>query len=593
MLSHTAHKKPKMNILQSFHLVNYKNLNPQKNKLFQFQLASEIFYLESPIKENFVEVASELGFTYHTLADSQGVPKQDKCSKNMPFFIAENPIKNESHERKNKEKKELYPEAFENSSHIKLFKSVLRVTLQKFVNRWSVAGAERKGDWTFFVANAKGTKQYFTKQYWRFHDVCGKLDKCYRYHFFDTVTCDPSQFSGDLIIRYRQFSERIGEYCRYMSRFIKGKCVCVIESTASGLPHAHIIYYTNVEFSDIKERHKKGTKYNYIYDGILKQMSLKWWSNGFCELRKDEKGDTANYLSKYLSKVSETDIRSMLKKKHWNKTDLKTVLTVLLPVLSCVRQFRLPQLKNLVELSPELEKEVEFSAEEKARPVENLAPLPKDDLFAAARLRAYLKALMIKSPNPCIFNVVMANYAVFTQKHGENFDEINALPKETKKEIAKGCVRMSCGGCLFSRLLLNVLFDEPFYTEEVDNSHYFESFVFSRWLGFYNEIGFGKKWAENEKSQDLFVQNTLRAIAEKCGGAVASGSLQLMLEKHHSLWVSILPKEVLRFGIELIEFNKDSLTQKQDSLNVYDSFQKTFRKFLLTISASGDIIVKK
>lgn len=579
-----------MNISSYIKNVNPEKLTSQQTKQHIAEVAAEIFYLESPLKENFLETPSELGYTFHKVALATPTVKQNKCSQNVPFIFADNPQPAISTKRKNKDKAELYPEAFENSTHIKLFKRVVRLTLQRFVNRWSVAGAERNGDWTFFVANAKGTKQYFTKQYWRFHDTCETLDKHYRFHYFDTVTCNPDVFSSDLIIRYKQFSERIGEYCRYMSRFLKGKAVCVIESTASGLPHAHIIYYTNKEQKDIKERHKKGTKYNYIYGGKLKEKSLKWWQNGFCELRKDEKGDTANYLSKYLSKVSETDLRNLLKKIRWSKTDWKMILTVLLPVLSCVRQFRLPQLKNLPKENQNHESKSEFLAEEKKSSVKETSAVTESVGEISARLRAYLKALMIKSPIPCITNVVIAQYKAFTTDNGEDFDKINSKSVKEKEEIAKKCTPLTCGGCPYARIIKNILFDEPFYNEEVDNTNLFENYLFGYWYGVYKKIGNGQRWATDEVEQNLMINFMKNKIIKKCGGAFASGSIELMLKTHHSLWFSVLPKEILSFGVELLTFYKKDFQQKEDKLNLYKEYQSFFRKFMLHISASGVII---
>ena len=581
-----------MNILETYSKVNPDTLKPQQRKQYLFEIASEILYLESPLKENFTECESQLGYTFHKLTTHEKIVKQNRCPQNIPFVIAENPQGTISKHRKNKDKKKLYPEAFENSSHIKLFKKVTRQTLARFCSQWGVAGIKINDEWKFFVANAKGTQNYFKKQYWRFHDVCGELDKHYSQHFFDTVTCNPEQFSSDLIVRYKQFSDRIGEYCRYMAREIKGKVVCVIESTASGLPHAHLIYYTNKIYTDIKERHKKGTRYNYIYDGRLKQCSLKWWQDGFCELRKDEKGDTANYLSKYLSKVSETNLISLLKKEHWSKTDWKMVFTVLLPVLSCVRQFRLPQLKNLPNQEAGRERKVEFLEKEKSSTNKESAPLSENPLILSARLRAYLKALMIKSPIPCITQMVFAQYRAFVTDNGDDFDKINAKLPEEKENIAKRCSQFSCGGCPYAQMFKNVLFDTPFYSEGADNTKYFESYFFQKWMGVYKRVGCGERWANDEKEQDLFIAYIINKICKKCGGSVATGSLQLMLEKHHSLWAMLLPKEVFSFGVELITFFKDDIVQKEDSLKVYEVFQKTFRNFLLTISASGVILTQ-
>ena len=582
-----------MNITSYTKNVNPKELTPQQIKQHIVEVAAEIYYLESPLKENFAETHSELGYDFHKVSLETPVTKQNKCAQNVPFVFADNPQPSKSIKRKNKDKAKLYPEAFENSSHIKLFKRVARLTLQRFVNQWGVAGAEKNGEWIFFVANAKGTKQYFTKQYWRFHDTCETLDKHYRFHYFDTVTCNPELFSSDLIIRYRQFSERIGKYCRYMSRSLKGKAVCVIESTASGLPHAHIIYYTNKEQKDIKERHKKGTKYNYIYGGKLKERSVKWWQSGFCELRKDEKGDTANYLSKYLSKVSETDLRNLLKKVHWSKTDWKMILTVLLPVLSCVRQFRLPQLKNLPKENQNESLRSEFLAEQKSSSDRVVSVVSESVADTTARLRAYLKALMIKSPIPCITNVVIAQYKAFTTDYGEDFDKINSKSVKEKEEIAKNCTPLTCGGCPYARLIKNILFDEPFYNEEVDNTELFESYLFGYWYGVYKKVGNGQKWATDKEEQEIFINFMKNKIAQKCGGAFAGGSIELMLNTHHSLWFSVLPKEILSFGVELLTFYKNDIQQKEDTLNLYEEYQSFFRKFMLHISASGVIITEE
>ena len=568
------------NIITYLKSVNTETLKDNKKKNLIFQVASEILYLDSPMKENFTECKSSFGFNYHIIKNPNKTPAQNYCSRGMPFTLAECPHPKEVKTRKNKDKEKLYPEAFENSTHIKLFKRALRATLVRFCNQWGVTGYEINGNWTFMQSNSKGTVRYYTKQYWRFHDVCKELDKHYRYHFFDTVTCDPHMFSRDLIIRYKQFSDRIGKYCRYMSRFIKGKCVCVIESTGSGLPHAHIVYYTNNPFLDSKERHKKGTKYNYIYDGSLKNQSFKWWGLGYCELRKDAKGETANYLSKYLSKSTKEDIKKLIKKEHWSKSDWKTVLTVLLPVLAKVRQFRLSQLNNLPSIN-ETQKEECLSCPNNETCTEIISPPPAEDSVTdSARLRAYLKALCINSPIPCIKNVVIAQLHAFSKDFGDDFDKINQKSQKEKEKIAKKCTPLSCGGCPIARIIKNVLFGDDFYTENVDETKYFGSYVYLKWLGEYNAQRDKKEWLNNPKEQDFFIGKLFNKIVKECGGVVSTGSLNLMCETHHSLWYSILPKEVLPFASDLIIFYKKDYIDILEKYNLYESFLKTFMLFI-------------
>lgn len=577
-------------ILSYLKNVNTDSLTDSQKNTLIFDIAQEIVYQESFVKENFIEGVSPEGYIIHKVKPIESVSKQNKCSHGIPFVLAQEPCANVSTKKHNRDKRELYPEAFESSGDTRLFLYDLRKTLARFCAQWGVTGVQINEMWKFFMSNAKGTPNYFKKMYWRIHDCCQNLDKEYSERFFLTVTANPARFSKDIIVRYKQFSDRIGEFSRYMSRAFDAKLVVAIESTASLLPHAHIIIYTNEKQTDIKERYKRRGKYSYICGGKMRDCISHWWDCGFCELVRNKRQSTENYLAKYISKATTQSLKELLKKEKWGKSDVKEVATILLPVLACIRQFRLPKEKSPSDNVARLERVKEFSTETVTSPAKKSTPQANDSQTEIARLRAYLIALSIKSPISCVKRIVMAQYRAFTADFGDNFDEINQKSDNEKAEIAKKCKKVDCGGCLISRIIENAIFGRDFNDYFTDNSQLFESWLFRDWLGFFNCAHNKWRWAKDSDEQDIYIIGALRRFAHSVGRDIDSYEVSTMLSTHNSLWVSLLKADMLQMGASLISMQIPNLQQTQDSFKVSDYFSATFRKFLLRLSTKGCMI---
>jgi hypothetical protein len=187
-------------------------------------------------------------------------------------------------------------------------------------------------------------------------------------------------------------------------------------------------------------------------NGSLRDFFTEKWKCGFSQIDKNRRKDTSNYLSKYISKAEDKDIRELLGKSRLSESDKKEVLTMILPMIAEVRAFRVSKLEFPTVQTAQAENVTEFSLSEKAKrddPPAPLAPLTEKERDFAI---AYLKTLCTKSPLNC------AN-PVFSHQRGELLklykvepSRLADLPLARNKKIAESGCRLSCKGCILSKL---------------------------------------------------------------------------------------------------------------------------------------------
>lgn len=575
-----------MNILSFLKSVNSENTPSH----LCFQLANEYLFAKAFYKGNFIEVTEKEGYTWHKLKDFTQSPTQNKCAFKMPMFAAECAQERVCSRSSNVPKKALYPAAFAAAENVNEFRASMRQTLRAFLKRWAVTGVKVGTDWRFFDSNAKGTPAYFKKMYWRCHDVCDFLDNCYQHRFFLTVTANPRLFSANAISRYQEFSSQLTEFTRYLNREFHAKSVVALESTFSALPHAHIIVYTNAEMSDIKERHKVKGGYKYIYDGRLKRAINKWWGKGFTELVRNARKSTADYLSKYVSKSSKSSIKALLKKEEWSKSDYKEVLTILLPVLAEKRQFHFPKMGKLLSGDGKNQTFEEFCTAKRKAPEGKPLEVSPDSEDYAARLRAYLIALCIKSPPSCLKTVIMGSEKSFSNIFGENPPSNEAPPPWKIQAFIQNSHCVSCGGCVMSRIMEAFVYKKPFYTHAVDNSLLFEVWLWRRFQLVKDEFAAASAAWLDDTFWQSFIDSAIEEISRLCGGAVTAEEIETALTTPPQVWVLNLRYEVCEMLGAIFAQGRLEREERLEFENRIEPFKEYFGKMILTLCENGVIM---
>lgn len=555
------------------------------------QCSSEILFEMSPKKEAFEEVDCG-AYSYHRIKKDYLLPIQNKCSFGIPTVLANEPKEAEKMKRKNKPKEEIYPEAFLCALDASAFRANIKLFLAEFICRWSVTCVKENENFNFFLSNSKGTPAYFKKIKWLVHDTCKYLDKTYKNCFFLTLTCNPALHSHNIITRYQEFAQEVNQFLRYMSREFGFKYVRFTESTFSCLPHVHILFYTNEDFTDIKERYNRKKRSNYICAGRIFSACQKWWGYGFFQLQKNIRGGTENYLTKYISKCAGGDLKALLKKERYTKEEIKMLLTILLPVISQTRQFSMSKgLKNLAQSECERETS-EFSQKNESVVNQFVSLAAKESESRFARLRAYLIALCIKSPPSCLKSVAIASFGGFEKDFGSDFEELAQESPEQKQFIFNSMHCLTCGGCVLSQIMRNCLYNEPITPVKVDNSELLRLLLFEKWYLTFHRSNMGVGWAKNEGQQIRFLDSMANYIAKSCGGNISAETFKKILKTPHQLWLSELPSSVAVFFAGLIGEPKRDMQQKLDDFNAWELFDKTFNNFILTSSANGVIITE-
>lgn len=156
--------------------------------------------------------------------------------------------------------------------------------------------------------------------------------------YFLTLTYSVADHGTDIIEAWRLFSKQLYKFMHSIRRKYGGGYACVLESTARGYPHAHILLGLP-RAADIKhELMKPGQKYKY--GKLVNFIKLRTPSPNFTLQKADPYG-LQKYLTKYVAKglekfgVSLTEGMTAI-----SGEDAKALMSCLLPVLAGIRQFR-------------------------------------------------------------------------------------------------------------------------------------------------------------------------------------------------------------------------------------------------------------
>lgn len=321
-----------------------------------------------------------------------------------------------------------------------------------------------EGEWRIFDGRMKGTQAYNKYYKARIIDRATKYLKEGAEILALTITCDPKDYDGDRVAAWEIYNAKAGRLKKELQRKYHGGYIQVLESTADGWPHAHIILALpkgSVQ-GYAKMRNKTKIRYGRIIDLINKFKPARI----FC-LEKISGKNTMHYLTKYIAKYETNNFFDLANKKdELDKSERKAVDCLLYTILVGARQFTLSQERHETGLQKEKglfdeppAKATETSDEPATDPrsgtAAGFAPAHTTALdcedFSAQRY--YLIKRCINLPDKCKNDVFTMGFAAFSKRFGNLPDrEIEKRYENIKTFQRKGC-KNNCGGCIYRHIL--------------------------------------------------------------------------------------------------------------------------------------------
>ena len=440
-------------------ILNYlKHVNPETTdkNIYNEALkagACEFIYSISQSKDLFELYTSENGFVYHRPKNETQGGIQSRCTFGVPAVLAKKPKIKKKEERKRKDKKLIYPEIFDFCINGGNLRAILFAVLKKFLKTWIYICSWIEGKYRAFLSNAKGTPAYCKVKYWQIHDFCKAADEYYIKKYFLTLTMAQKQYGTDLETAWKVFNEELAKFNKAFQGTFKGDYACALEAHKSGFPHAHIVLYTNADIEDPSERYDRFKKTVCLCSGKMFEWVNKQWKLGINVLKVNHRKNTCDYLAKYISKATQADLRNYTLRDLNDSSILKEVATMLLPMVFGIREFKLSQGRFNKKQSAEMKAESEFSSvEQKATETKNA-----DDFEIKGseleEFRTLLKTLCTKLPISCQKKCYQKSFLDFQQLKPLNPEDLERLPIHRNIQIAESGKKLSCDGCVFSKVL--------------------------------------------------------------------------------------------------------------------------------------------
>lgn len=298
-----------------------------------------------------------------------------------------------------------------------------------------------------FTCNSKGTNRYATKQKFKIMDFVDAHIKAGWQCYFLTLTCDIKKYGNKYFAWKEYYTNEIHPVLENERKHHKLEYVYVLESTAKGLPHAHIMLFYPPKFDIVWDKMKNNTvvKFGRVFNAVQK------YKNSRISYLKVVKGDKVKYyLTKYLTKSSEFNLPELAKKTEPYTKEEKKMLQELI-FTKAVNVRGVSFCKSRIETEPPARAEragvgVSFSGVSPRR------------VSTSRALRAYLNGLCINSP----FNCAKCLQSLSLNKFFENFGSPPKPSEEFSQENAKIFKflgrKINCEGCFwseFQKLILN------------------------------------------------------------------------------------------------------------------------------------------
>lgn len=442
--------------------------------------ASEFLYSISPNKNAFELFTSELGFVYHKLKIETTDSLQKNCGYDLPMVFAEEPKPKKKEERKRKDKKLIYPTIFDFCKNGGNLREVIFKALQTLTKSWIYICSWIEGKYRCFLSNAKGTPAYCKKYYWRIHDFCKQCDDFYKHKYFLTLTMSQREYGTDLQRAWVVIQNNLSYFLKKWQAEYQGDYACALEAHKSGFPHIHIVLYTNTVIIDPKEQFDKFKKAVCLCSGEMFDFVKKYWKLGISVLKVNYRKNTCDYLAKYISKAEEADLRNYTMQSLKDDSILKEVMTLLLPMVFSIRQFKISQGRFNKKESEGEAKEIKFSESSTKK---DTSQEVKDFVLEGAEreeLRTLLKTLCTKLQPGCLKSVFSKTGLDFQKAKPITPESVENLPIHRNILFAESGCRMSCKGCVMKSIIQFCISGKMDMFMPKENWFFFTDLIFDR-----------------------------------------------------------------------------------------------------------------
>lgn len=311
---------------------------------------------------------------------------------------------------------------------------------------------DEAGKTRFFTSYTKGTERYAKKNSAQIMDYIDSHLQAGWQAFFLTLTCDIKKYAN----RYEAWKNyRKQEVLPVLENLRKHKhleYVGVMESTARGYPHIHLVLFF-----------PKDTFAGY---DKMKQAQVLYYGKLFQEIKRKRfspttrlqalKGENAKwYLTKYITKGTERDVfKIRSKKSSLTQTERKCALELVIMKALELRTFSICKNRS--------KKDFDFDFFFDDVSVFGERAFYKDfldksragtlELSDFARLRAFLIKLCTNSPFPCLSSCRSVSLSQFQRFFGDS--KPSSIQKSEQSDLLFDSAgkKQGCAGCFLSHL---------------------------------------------------------------------------------------------------------------------------------------------
>lgn len=424
-----------------------------------------------------------------------------QCPFSMPQILSEKTEMLENRNKKRKDPLEKFKSAWKKQKEGLSIEEWLSDALKVWRENLSAISVQEKEIINIFESRAKGTRRYQTQAYWRIHDYCEYLDLFKKGVYFVTLTVGKEIRNKTLYERWKAVAEELSRFTKELRKTLGAEYTAVVEAHKDGTPHIHMVIYLNDFLHDEKEHYSKKLNKKWVCAGTMYTFIQRNWTIGFSNIQLNVREGTANYLSKYIAKSADCDIKQLTKKDDWTETEKKMLLTIMLPIMTGTRGFRMSQSKlvNGQTFNNWYEENKTISPEERRQILKKLAPTeeniqrllkakkekdtsvinsqnPKKDSetseeeklldealsfvdteewksYSDSERSDYLIKLCTKLTFPCEKRVRLTAYSTLDKKKNGDIFAQDAFSETEKAEIFEHSCKLKCEGCIITHWL--------------------------------------------------------------------------------------------------------------------------------------------
>lgn len=451
------------------------------NMQYAIRVFSRLFYLYSTNKNHIINNEDIEDALLGRIELPYGDDYVRNCPMGVPKSLAPNNVAKEKKEIIRKAPQEKFPELHEELTKGEVSVRALKKALKQWIKKLFNICVKDGNIYHFFECNAKGTPRYNKRNYWQIHDFCAYLDQLGWRCYFITATCKYEKGKDSIIEKTQEFKKQLNNTLKQLRKKFPCAYVSVSEAFESGYPHAHIILYVKDFLEDDKRKYLPSKKYSVLVGGRLKETFDRNFTIGFTEIVRNTKEKSADYLCKYIDKSGMISLKELANKKKWTKTDRKTALTILVPIMSGTRQFSksvsVPNEKGEFVKYERIAEEKEIAKNNDEYILKQAISLSDKDLLKWAGSASYLITLCNNLPDCLKKEVWMITNETLEKVSGATVKTIDKCSDEIKEKTMKSGHCLTCSGCIMSHFLRFLLtgddewYGNSKYHKEIEHSN--------------------------------------------------------------------------------------------------------------------------